>query len=56
MPGQDAAVVATGPGTWSVSTQAGITPVGQPRARRPRSAAARLGQHTHSVLDGHQVL
>ncbi len=55
-PGQDAAVVATGPGTWAVSTRDGITPVAQPRARRPRSVAARLGQHTRSVLDGHEVL
>ena len=51
-PGQDAAVVATGPGTWAVRTEDGITPVSPPRARRPRSAAARLGQHTRSVLDG----
>jgi hypothetical protein len=51
-PGHDAAVVATGAGTWAVSTGNGITPVCQPGARRPRSAAARLGQHTRSVVDG----
>src|SRR5260370_42043782 len=51
-PGQAAAVVATGPGTWAVSTADGITPVSPPRARRPRSATARLGEHTRSVLDG----
>jgi hypothetical protein len=56
VPGQDAAVVATGPGTWAVTTGDGITPVCPPRARRPRSVAPRLGQHTRDVLDGHEVL
>jgi hypothetical protein len=51
-PAQPAAVVASGRASWAVSVQDGITPVGRPRARRPRSAAARLGQHTRRVLDG----
>lgn len=56
MPGPDAAVVATGPATWGVSGEDGITPVCPPRARPPRVAAARLGLHTRYVLDGHRVL
>jgi hypothetical protein len=55
-PGPDAAVVATGPATWGVSGEDGITPVCPPRARPPRAAAARLGLHTRYVLDGHRVL
>lgn len=54
-PGPDAAVVATGPGTWGVSGEDGITPVCPPRARPPRAAAARLGLHTRYVLDGRRV-
>jgi crotonobetainyl-CoA:carnitine CoA-transferase CaiB-like acyl-CoA transferase len=47
-----AEVVATGPGTWAVRTAADLVPVCPPRARPPRSAAARLGQHTREVLAG----
>ena len=47
-----AEVVATGPGTWAVRTAQDLVPVGPPRARLPRSAAARLGQHTRAVLAG----
>jgi hypothetical protein len=55
-PGPDASVVATGPGTWGVSGEDGITRVCPPRARPARAAAARLGLHTRYVLDGHRVL
>jgi crotonobetainyl-CoA:carnitine CoA-transferase CaiB-like acyl-CoA transferase len=46
----DAEVIATGPGTWAVRTAEDLVPVGPPRARRPRSAAAFLGEHTREVL------
>ena len=47
--GEPAEVVATGPGAWAVRTAEDLVPVCPPRARLPRSAAARLGQHTREV-------
>jgi crotonobetainyl-CoA:carnitine CoA-transferase CaiB-like acyl-CoA transferase len=52
VPADPAEVIATGSQTWAVRTASGLVPVSPPRARAPRSAAARLGRDTREVLAG----